>query len=478
MATAEELLAAYGNGNEETMTINLDSRVISIPASILNLGVESDDDVKRLHFSMPRHYGEFDLSKFKFTINFENAAGTGDLYPVDDLTVSDTGDTISFSWLVDRVAFEKAGDVEFSICMKMYDIDGVVIKELNTTPAILRVLKGLETSEAVVENNPSLIDRVLFRLYAVEAATGNGQDGYYSIVKITDTDDGVSITIQNKDGETEAELKDGYTPIRGTDYWTAEDEEAMRSGVSNVLKEYLNNWVPILTTVTLPAADWVDNAQTVNVEGVKMDSLVLVGPNMTEENYNAYIDAGVKCIAQNDGNLIFECDSIPAIDLNVDISIYYGDAKVPEPIIVPAEVDPTLKIAGAAADAKAVGDALANIDFPDAVIEVDPTLSEEGKAADAKAVGDAIDKIPVSVNPDTGYTEITGLPWVTDIAYTKTDDVISVTTTFENGKVITGSLAIGADGLPASYTEDGVTCTFTFTGFDATTATEEVTNVS
>lgn len=473
MATAEELLAAYGNGNEENMTVNLDSRVISIPASILNLGVESDDDVKRLHFSMPRHYGEFDLSKFKFTINFENANYTGDIYPVDDLATSDDN-TITFSWLVDRVAFEKAGDVEFNICMKMYDEEGVVIKELNTTPAILRVLKGLETSEAVVENNPSLIDRVLFRLYAVEAATGLGQDGYYSIVKITDTDDGVSITIQNKDGETEAELKDGYTPIRGTDYWTAEDEEAMRSGVSNVLMEYMNNWVPVLTTITLPAADWVNNAQTVNVEGVKMDSLVLVGPDLTEENYNAYIDAGVKCTAQNEGNLIFECESVPEIDLNVDISIYYGDAKVPEPIIVPPEIDATLSVAGAAADAKAVGDALANIDFPDAVVEVDSTLSEEGKAADAKAVGDAISELPISVNEETGYTEITGLPRGNNTVFAKTDNTIAVTTTLEDGTEVNGTLTLDdTTGYPTNYTEDGHVHTFTFVGFDDNT--EEVT---
>jgi lysophospholipase L1-like esterase len=50
-----------------------------------------------------------------------------------------------------------------------------------------------------------------------------------------------------------------------------------------------------------------------------------------------------------------------------------------------AVTDTTLSISGAAADAKAVGDALA-----DFTIEVDDTLSEQGKAADAKAVGDAL----------------------------------------------------------------------------------------
>ena len=50
-----------------------------------------------------------------------------------------------------------------------------------------------------------------------------------------------------------------------------------------------------------------------------------------------------------------------------------------------AVTDTTLSVSGAAADAKAVGDAIAGI-----TIEVDDTLTEQGKAADAKAVGDAI----------------------------------------------------------------------------------------
>ena len=382
MATADELLAAYGNGNEETMTVNLDSRVISIPASILNLGVESDDDVKRLHFSMPRHYGEFDLSKFKFTINFENANNTGDIYPVDDLTTPDDN-TITFCWLGDRVAFEKAGKVTFNICMKMYDIDGIVVKELNTTPAILSVLKGLETSETVVENNPSLIDRVLFRLYAVEAATGNGQDGYYSIVKITDTDDGVSITIQNKDGETEAELKDGYTPVRGTDYWTEEDTTTVTNDIANKLKTYMNSWVPICVETTLYADSWVDDKYLLAIEGVKEESVILVGPGEGDTDYDNYVDHGIRCYYQEKDKLYFDCESIPTMDIPVSISIYFGDATVPDPIIKPAEIDATLKIAGAAADAKAVGDALAAIGSgtPGGIVDVDEVLAALPKTA-------------------------------------------------------------------------------------------------
>ena len=51
------------------------------------------------------------------------------------------------------------------------------------------------------------------------------------------------------------------------------------------------------------------------------------------------------------------------------------------------EIDTTLSITGKAADAKAVGDALANIDVD---VDVDATLTQQGAPADAKAVGDAL----------------------------------------------------------------------------------------
>ena len=154
MATADELLSTLDT--DKTLIIDKDLRIITIPSSVKNLGVESDDDVLRLKFSMPRMYGDVDLSDFSIYINYMNAKNTGDVYVVDDKTIAD--DTITFSWLVGRVALAYKGSVRFIVCMKLYDSAmEKVIKEYNTTIASLPVLEGLETSEAAIEQNPDIL---------------------------------------------------------------------------------------------------------------------------------------------------------------------------------------------------------------------------------------------------------------------------------------------------------------------------------
>lgn len=322
MATAEELLASIST-EEQVLTIDANTREIAIPVTVVNLGVASDDDVKRLYFRAPRHYGEFDLSTFDIRINYMNANGLGGIYVVNDTTVESDTDTLIFSWLVDRHVVEYAGDVSFSVCMKILDDVGVVIKEFNTAVAKLEVLKGLEPEQAVVENNPDAFDCVLARLYAVEAATGNGRDGYYSVIDVTQTDDGAVFRVINMDGETTARVSDGYTPVRGVDYWTSEDKSS--------LKDYIDAWAPSTVAVTLYKTGWENELQTVAVNGITSDNIVVIAPEPTYSNYAMYSRHCIRGISQADNSLTFKCESKPSADLVVHVAVYNRDTAVEKP---------------------------------------------------------------------------------------------------------------------------------------------------
>lgn len=149
MATASELLG----GN--ILIIDVNSRTIKIPEAIKNLGVESDDAVQKLTFSIPQYYNGVDFSTFNIRINYSNARGGGDVGNVTDIRIED--ETIYFTWVVERFAFMFPGSVEFVVCLREIDDEGVVLREFNTTTATLPVLKGKETANAAVEAERDLI---------------------------------------------------------------------------------------------------------------------------------------------------------------------------------------------------------------------------------------------------------------------------------------------------------------------------------
>lgn len=158
---------------EELFVIDNELRTITIPSNIQNVGVESDSDVRRLCFQMPKQYGEVDLSAFDVRVNYLNANKEGDVYVVTDKEVS--GDHMTFSWLLGRNAMAYKGTIRFIVCLKKIDEDGIVQQEFNTTVAQLTVLEGLETTEKMIQENKDLIEAILKQLDDVSGAEAKRQ---------------------------------------------------------------------------------------------------------------------------------------------------------------------------------------------------------------------------------------------------------------------------------------------------------------
>ena len=71
------------------------------------------------------------------------------------------------------------------------------------------------------------------------------------------------------------------------------------------------------TTITLTAADWSSNTQTVSVTGMTATGVVFVSPDPTDQS--AYTSAGIICSAQAAGTLTFTCSTTPSADLSVNV---------------------------------------------------------------------------------------------------------------------------------------------------------------
>lgn len=162
----------------EYIVINDDLRTMQIPSSIVLLGVESDDDVNKIPFQMPKEYCGFDLSTFEARINYMNANGIGDIYIVDDLEEDDDDPSLmNFTWLVGRNACAYKGNTKFIVCLKKFDENQNVVQEFNTTVYSLPVLEGLETTDAVEQQNADIIEYILNLL---QTAGGVDLSNYYT----------------------------------------------------------------------------------------------------------------------------------------------------------------------------------------------------------------------------------------------------------------------------------------------------------
>lgn len=183
MATAEQLLAEVTEVDKK-LYIDFDTRQILIPDCIHQLGVESDDDVKKLTFNVPRFYYDTDLAEFNIYINYMNAKKEGDVFEVSkDDVIIDEGNTLTFDWIVGRHAVAYKGTAIFNVCMKKGSMQPdpedetqeifVVDQEFNTTVARLPVLEGLETGEAVVQEYADILMQWEEQLFGIEDSAKN-----------------------------------------------------------------------------------------------------------------------------------------------------------------------------------------------------------------------------------------------------------------------------------------------------------------
>lgn len=126
-------------------TIDPNTRVITVPASLSLFGTESDEKTNRLTFRCPRVVGDnVDLSNFQICINFRNANSEKDQYIVEDMMID--GDEITFSWSLSRKVTKYKGRVSFIVCA-LNAREGTIVNEWNTTLAFGTVLEGLEADE-------------------------------------------------------------------------------------------------------------------------------------------------------------------------------------------------------------------------------------------------------------------------------------------------------------------------------------------
>lgn len=102
-----------------------------------------------------------------------------------------------------------------------------------------------------------------------------------------------------------------------TDFYNVEDFNANADKIDAVLAGKAG--LPILQTITLDDTAWTDGGmQTVEVAGVLPDeTLQLISCAPAAASRAAWDSAGVQCVGQGDGTLLFSCLTVPEAAIEV-----------------------------------------------------------------------------------------------------------------------------------------------------------------
>ena len=103
----------------------------------------------------------------------------------------------------------------------------------------------------------------------------------------------------------------GLVPVKGVDYWTADDKGEIINSLRNDESFY-----PQFTVITLQPENWVNLSQTITVEGILADTtqqVIYVIPFYTNETEETLISCNIKATAQGENTITFSADELPTI---------------------------------------------------------------------------------------------------------------------------------------------------------------------
>lgn len=208
-------------------TVDPASRTIKNHNSNKSILIQYDHNSEIFTFEMPRYIEGHDMLLCnRVEIHYINIGTSGSqnigVYEVEDFEVSeDEENTIVWSWTVSNNATQLVGTLSFAFrfaCLTDVTIDYA----WSTSPySGISISNGIYNGEAVIEEYVDILEQW-------EHKVGVGVEDIDQTVESEDPNGVNVITMTLTDGRKESfNVRNGKTPIKGTDYWTVEDKTEM-----------------------------------------------------------------------------------------------------------------------------------------------------------------------------------------------------------------------------------------------------------
>lgn len=337
MSQAEDLLDGLMNENsdEEHIIIGKD-RTVTVPKSLHKIAVQYDHNVRTVTFDCPRYFGGVDLSTLRFLVNYMRSDGEPGSYPVDEVRLDETDDTIiHFDWVIKEHATWIDGPLTFLVCAKKTNAEGIIENHWNSElNKEMTISRGMHCSEIIVEKHPDVIAQILLRLDEVEDRyVFNATGAAINQVPTADGNGNWSWKgIEFPEPITDDHIRELITGYNYSTFSGSYNDLSDKPTIPEVSQETIENALgyvppkrPKITTIELPASGWTGSelaySQTVSVANVTENSQVDLHPSPAQ--LQELLTSEISLIAANDSGTVtvFAIGGKPSSDYTMQIII-------------------------------------------------------------------------------------------------------------------------------------------------------------
>lgn len=186
MTISEILTSSASDIADSVCIIDGETREIAVPDFYSELGVESDENSKRVYFKCPRFVDDVDLVDMNIYVNHMNANSVVNSYYCNDMEYD--SEYVAFSWLLSRSVTAYKGTVYYIVCAKVTDSSsGDITNEWNTKIASGTVAEGLEGEYEIDDETLDIINQALTQVSTVESNAETVSESLASILTYLST---------------------------------------------------------------------------------------------------------------------------------------------------------------------------------------------------------------------------------------------------------------------------------------------------
>lgn len=185
---------------DATCTIDVTTRKIISSSSKVSM-LQYDHNSERIGFTMKRYVEGHDMSTVdRIAVKYLNVKKS-DMYVVDDMTISEDGESITFTWLVSGNATQESGSLIFLLNFRCYSDDGTITYNWSTQPcSTFSILKGVSSMDSNPQDLYDFWTRYQSMVYEVMEDAEDAQSLLRVLIRDTNSlEDDVNSLTKTKD---------------------------------------------------------------------------------------------------------------------------------------------------------------------------------------------------------------------------------------------------------------------------------------